>query len=103
MPDQPTDQPVEQWARAVAGAAALNPKRGGRPWRSLDGASRDHYRGTGERIVSQTAPAGAATDVSDELADFRSLLVEAIDWIPDGDLRERICAALDEPQDPATT
>lgn len=57
MPDQPAvDQPAEQMARFLAGAAHLNPQRDTAAWDNLDDAGRDHYREQARRITGPPAP-----------------------------------------------
>ncbi len=56
MPDQPTAPTVEQWARAFAGAAHLNPKCDAPYWDDLDEADRDRYREQARRVCAALNP-----------------------------------------------
>src|SRR5688572_6528581 len=63
MPDQPTparDHPVEQMARALAGAAVLNPRRNALAWHTLGEAGRERFREQARRIVAPASSGDAA-------------------------------------------
>ncbi len=50
------EQRVEQWARAFAGAAHLNPKRNAPYWDDLDEADRRHFREQARRVLAAGIP-----------------------------------------------
>lgn len=73
---------VERMARALAGAALLNPQRDATPWDSLGAGDQDHYREQARRIINPATLNNPVTSGN------------AVNNCPEVDLRVQYTAAI---------